>query len=47
MAPEAREENPEGSVQGREPRLGMTVNVNGQLLTKCQLYDCLVLSIPE
>ena len=47
MAPEPGEEDPEGAVQWREPRPRMAVNVDGQLLPKCQLYDGLVLSVPQ
>jgi hypothetical protein len=43
MGPEPGEEDPEGSVQ--RPR--MAVNVDGQLLAKCQLDDDLVLASPE
>ena len=47
MAPEPGEEDPEGSVQRREPRPRMAVNVDGQLLAKRQLYDGLILSAPQ
>src|SRR5262249_42819949 len=47
MRPPPGESDPEGSVQWREPRARMTVNVDGQLLAECQLYDRLVLATSE
>src|SRR5258705_6554692 len=47
MRPELREGDPEGSVQRREPRPRMTMDVDGQLLAKRELHDGLVLSTPE
>jgi len=47
MAPKPGEKDPEGSVEWREPGPRMAVNVDGQLLAKCQLHDGLVLASPE
>jgi hypothetical protein len=47
VAPKSREKDPEGSIERREPRPRMAVNVDGQLLAKCQLYDGLVLLTSE
>ena len=47
MRPEAREGDPEGSVQRREPRPRMMMDVDGQLLAKRALHDGLILSTPE
>jgi hypothetical protein len=47
MGPEPREGDPEASIQWREPRPRMAMDVDRELLAKRKLHEGLVLSIPE
>jgi hypothetical protein len=47
MGPEAGECDPEGTVQWRESRPRMAMDVDRELLAERKLYDGLVLSTPK
>jgi hypothetical protein len=47
MRPEASEGDPESSIEWREARPRMPVDVDGELLAEGQLHDGLVLAAPE